>query len=164
VVRSLLFTFLLGVATLSSAVAGPEPWTSQRDPQLGFRFSYPEAMFSRLEGERPSFNYFASADSTAKFLVGGFHNRKGDTPDGFKRWMMANAEGYDEITYRPRGRSWFVLSGYRGDQIYYEKVMFSCGGRVVNVFAISYPTARRALYNPVVERMEDNFHPGRNCL
>ena len=28
------------------------------------------------------------------------------------------------MTYRPRGRSWFVLSGYRGDTIYYEKVMF----------------------------------------
>jgi hypothetical protein len=68
-----------------------------------------------------------------------------------------------ELTYRPRGRSWFVLSGYRGNDIYYEKVMFSCGGKVVNVMAISYP-GDRGRYDPVVERMEDTFRPGRACF
>ena len=72
-----------------------------------------------------------------------------------KRWLIVNAGGYDGLTYRPRGRSWFVLSGYRGDQIYYES-----GGRVVNVFAMAYPIAQRQLFDPVVERMEDSFRPG----
>ena len=58
--RSLLFTVMLTVVTLASARAAPEQWTSQRDPQLGFSFSYPETMFSQLQGERPSFHYFAS--------------------------------------------------------------------------------------------------------
>jgi hypothetical protein len=55
-------------------------------------------------------------------------------------WQMP--EGYDELTYRPRGHSWFVLSGYRGDDIYYEKVMFSCAGQVINVMAITYPSGK----------------------
>jgi hypothetical protein len=96
-------------------------------------------------------------------MVGAWSNREGRTPDQFKRWLMANAGGYDELTYRPRGRSWFVLSGYRGDDIYYEKVMFSCGGQVVNVMAITYPSGERDLYDPVVERMEDTFQPARSC-
>ena len=58
------------------------------------------------------------------------------------------------MTYVPRGRSWFVISGYRGDDIYYEKVMFSCAGSVVNVFAITYPQGLRHEYDRVVERME----------
>jgi hypothetical protein len=41
--------------------------------------------------------------------------------------------------------------------------MFSCGGQVVNVMAITYPTEQRGLYDPVVERMEDAFKPGRPC-
>ena len=155
---------LLAVVMLGSASAAPQQWVPQRDPHFGFRFFYPQTMFSRLEGERPSFHYFASADSTAKFLVGGWHNRNGATPESFKSWLLANAGGYDEVTYRLRGRSWFMLSGYRGDHIYYEKVMFSCAERVVNVYAISYPVAQRDLYDPVVERMEDNFRPGRSCL
>jgi hypothetical protein len=97
-------------------------------------------------------------------MVGAWNNREGRSPEQFKRWLMANAGGYDELTYRPRGRSWFVLSGYRGDDIYYEKVMFSCGGQVVNVMAVSYPSRERSIYDPAVERMEDTFGPGRSCF
>jgi hypothetical protein len=35
---------------------------------------------------------------------------------------------------------------------------------VVNVMAISYPNGKRDLYDPVVERMEDTFRPGRACF
>jgi hypothetical protein len=121
-------------------------------------------LFTQIEGDgKPAFHYFVSPNSQAKLIVGAWNNREGRTPDQFKRWVMANAGGYDELTYRPRGRSWFVLSGYRGDDIYYEKVMFSCAGQVINVMAITYPTGERDLYDPVVERMEDNFRPGRGC-
>jgi hypothetical protein len=41
--------------------------------------------------------------------------------------------------------------------------MFSCGGHVVNILAIAYPTAERALFDPIVERMEDTFKPSREC-
>ena len=74
-----------------------------------------------------------------------------------------HAEGYEDITYQPRGRSWFVLSGHRGDQIYYEKAIFSRSGRVVNVLAIAYPEAERQRFDPVIERMEDSFKSGRHC-
>jgi hypothetical protein len=31
------------------------------------------------------------------------------------------------------------------------------------VMAITYPTGQRDRYDPVVERMEDTFKPGRPC-
>lgn len=139
-------------------------WTLEKDPDLGLRYSYPAHVFSRVEGDgKPYFHYFASASSEAKFLVGGWNNAKGQSPAAFKQWLIENVGGYDELTYRPRGRSWFVMSGYRGESIYYEKVMFSCGGSVVNVFAITYPVKQRDLYDTIVERMEDTFRPGRRC-
>ena len=55
------------------------------------------------------------------------------------------------------------MSGHRGTSIYYEKVMFSCGGQVVNVLALTYPESQRELYDSIVEDMEDNFRPARNC-
>jgi hypothetical protein len=96
-------------------------------------------------------------------MVGAWNNEAGQTPDDFNRWSLANAGGYDEQTYVPRGRSWFVISGYRGTNIYYERVMFSYSGRVVNVFAITYPNESRGLYDPIVEQMEDHFRPGSRC-
>ena len=146
------------------ANAGNSHWQTIRDPGFGFTFSYPPVLFDRLpDDEKPSFYYFAAPEGEAKFLAGAWHEPTAGTPQKFKQWLLDNAQGYDEVTYRPRGRTWFVLSGYRGEQIYYEKVMFSCGNQVVNVFAMVYPVAERKRFDPVVERMEDQFHPGRRC-
>jgi hypothetical protein len=111
---------------------------------------------------KPSFHYFVSRDAEAELMVGAWNNA-GQTPTEFKRWLLANTGGYDQMTYVPRGRSWFVISGYRGDDIYYEKVMFSCAGSVVNIFAITYPQGLRHEYDRVVERMENSFRPSNRC-
>jgi hypothetical protein len=154
---------IFAIAGLSVPAAASR-WASETENGLGLSYSYPTDVFSRAEGDgKPYFHYFASKSSEAKFLVGGWNNAKGQSPAGFKQWLIENVGGYDELTYRPRGRSWFVLSGYRGNSIYYEKVMFSCGGSLVNVFAITYPTQRRDLFDPIVERMEDSFRPGDRC-
>jgi hypothetical protein len=155
---------LMSLAAISPAAAGPVPWASERDADLGFRFTYPHDLFDRIQGDgKSSFHYFVSQDAEAKFMVGAWDNEAAQTPNEFKRWLLANTGGYDEMTYVPRGRSWFVISGYRGDDIYYEKVMFSCSGGVVNVFAITYPKDLRGLYDPVVEQMEDSFRPSNRC-
>lgn len=160
-----LIVFVAAAAMLPLALASAQAqWSSERDTGFGFTYAYPSASFDRIEGDgKPSFYYFVSPDSDAKLLFGAWSNKEGRTPEMFKQWLVANTEGYDEVTYRPRGRTWFVLSGYRGDNIYYEKVMFSCGGDVVNVFAMAYPVSQRAHYDPVVERIEDRFRPGPGC-
>jgi hypothetical protein len=163
--------FKLSVLTLVALAAfcglplqANERWIEERDPQFGYGYSYPDEVFASVEGDgKPGFHYFASNATDAKFLVGAWDNQDNATPEHFKRWMIANAGGYEEITYQPRGRSWFVISGYRGDQIYYEKVMFSCRKRIVNILAIAYPIAERDQFDPVVERMEDSFSAAREC-
>ena len=155
---------LLYLVAISSVSAATRTWTNERDPALGFNFSYPRDLFQRTEGDgKPSFHYFVSRDAEAKLMVGAWNNEAGQTPSEFKQWLLANTGGYDATTYVPRGRTWFVLSGYRGDDIYYEKVMFSCAGSVVNVFAITYPQGLRRQYDPVVEQIEDNFRPSNRC-
>ena len=145
-------------------VAAARGWVSNSDAEFGFTFSYPPDLFHSVEGdEKPSFYYFRSSAADAKLLFGAWDNVKQQTPEAFKSWLIENAGGYKDVTYRPGGRSWFVLSGYRDEHIYYEKVMFSCAGRVVNVFAMSYPTNQRHVFDPLVERIEDSFGPGRNC-
>jgi hypothetical protein len=162
--RTLVFYSIFLSLTACPLTGAMAAWQSEHDPEMGFRFSYPSELFQRTEGDgKPGFHYFASPDSEAKFLAGGWDNAAGQSPASLKRWMIENVGGYDELTYRPRGRSWFVLSGYRGDTIYYEKVMFSCRDRLVNVFAITYPTSQRKLYDSVVERMEDVFKTGTRC-
>jgi hypothetical protein len=160
--RRLLITLLILQLFLVGEVQAGR-WSTYQDDNYGFSYSYPVELFTQVEGERPSFRYFRSPESEAKFMVGAWDSERGETPSHFKQWMLTNADGYEDITYQPRGRTWFVLSGHRGDQIYYEKVIFTCGGRVVNVLAISYPETQRGMFDQVVERMEDSFKGGKRC-
>jgi hypothetical protein len=151
------------IVTSCSASAAAKRWVTEVEPSSGYSFAYPAPVFKPLgsQGKR-HFRYFGNS-SDAKFVVGAWENTKGQTPGEFKRWLIENVGGYEELTYRPRGRSWFVMSGYRGQSIYYEKVMFSCGGQLVNVLAVTYPANQRGFYDQIVETMEDSFRPGRNC-
>ena len=118
------YVFILAVVSAigTASLEARERWIDQHDAQFGFSYSFPESLFSSAEGDgKPGFHYFAAKPVDAKFFVGAWDNRDDATPEHFKRWMITNAGGYEEVTYQPRGRSWFVLSGYRGEQIYYEK-------------------------------------------
>jgi hypothetical protein len=104
---------------LLSASAEIRPWAYERDS--GLHFSYPPDLFERTDGDRkPSFHYFVSRDADAKFMAG-----LGTMTQAKRRCVQTvaawNTGGYDDMTCVPRGRSWFVISGYRGDDIYYEK-------------------------------------------
>jgi hypothetical protein len=46
---------------------------------------------------------------------------------------------------------------FRGGSIYYQKVLFSCGGRVINAFALTYPRQQKREYDGIVTGIEKNF-------
>lgn len=138
-------------------------WTDLEDAGYGVSILYPAGIFEPVALDEPGMRAFESTDGKAKFLVGARSNAKDDTPQSYRRHLLKDFNRYDDVTYQPSGGNWFVLSGYRGGEVYYEKVAFSCDRSVVNVFAISYPVADRARYDPVVERMENTFKAGRAC-
>ncbi len=102
---------------------------------------------------------FVSIDGGAKLVVFGTYNSENFSPDEYRDVIVKEFEGYDRITYGPKGRTWFVLSGFRGDDIYYQKVMFSCRGNVINALSITFPASEKPVYEPIIERIEDNFRP-----
>ncbi len=157
----LLPTFLTFLVVTLSAQASD--WQRFVDPEFGAEAVYPAHIFAVIPPD-PSVpgTAFISADGKAKLAIGSWSNDKNESPLQFRDKLLSDTR-YATLTYRPRGRSWFVLSGYRGDKIYYEKVIYSCSKRVVNAFAIMYPIAQRSLYDSIVERMEDQFRAGQRC-
>lgn len=151
------------VTALAVAPAQAADWRAFVDTEFGAQALYPAHIFKPLPAD-PAIpgTSFVSADGQAKLAIGSWHNGENETPGQFRDKLLSDAR-YATLTYRPRGRSWFVLSGYRGDKIYYEKVIYSCGRRAVNAFAIMYPIAQRAHYDRIVERMEDHFKAGQRC-
>jgi hypothetical protein len=161
----ILTSFAMLLFGPGGAAARPDEatWSRHQDPTFGFSVRYPSDLFEPLKSDTPSFHYFISRDGDSKLFVGAWNNLDGRTPAGVKQWLLENGQGGDTVVYEPHGRSWFVLSGYHQQKIYYEKVMFSCGGSVVSIFGINYPTAQRKMYDAIVERMEDAFSPSTNC-
>ena len=62
------------------------------------------------------------------------------------------------MTYSPSGDSWLVISGFRGERIFYEKYFFHDG--VISAFGMDFPKEDKPLYAPIIERIEDSFKAG----
>jgi hypothetical protein len=161
------FAFALGLLGLITAAHAREPdkagdWTDYRNPRFGFSLSYPATLFVvERTSEAGDGRVFASRAGDARLLVGALPNRDGYSAKSYQDYIARTSYADFRIDYRRLGDTWFALSGEGNGKIFYEKVMFTCSNKLINSFAIIYPAERRALFDPVVERIENTFKPGR---
>jgi hypothetical protein len=149
-------------AVSKHAPRADENWTTYKNERFGYTLYYPAAIFDTAEArEGGAGQNFVTRDGRTKIVVFGTLNSENFSPQEYRRVILNEFGGYDKMDYSPSGQSWFVLSGFRGDNIYYQKVMFSCGNKVINVFSMTFPTAEKSLYEAYIETMEDHFKAGR---
>jgi hypothetical protein len=43
---------------------------------------------------------------------------------------------------------------------FYERVSFTCGGRLINSWALLYPVSERGIYDRIVEAIARTYSPG----
>lgn len=160
----LLLIFLVAGAAFparSQNHAGGLDWIGYRNQRFGLVLRYPAHVFKfERAAAAGDGELFSSQDGRAQLLIGAFENTDHHSPESYQKFIARQSYSGLKIDYAPVGRSWSVISGVRGDTMIYEKVMFSCGGRVINSFAMTYPVAERRLYDPIVEGIEDSFSPG----
>jgi hypothetical protein len=147
---SLLAAILLATGATAIAAApkyapaAEERWVTYQNERFGYRLFYPSAVF--VSGELPENGggqSFYTPDGRAKIVVYGTFNTENFSARPYREIIPTEFGGYDQMDYSPTAQSWFVLSGFRGDSIYYQKVMFSCGGKVINALSITFPTAEK---------------------
>ena len=162
-----LFSILLTSFALAAPAQGREAlsgWVPYVNERFGFSFRYPAGVFEPdRRTETGDGEVFAAVQGDGRLLVGAFENADGHTAASYMSYIRRESySGYD-IDYAPRGQTWFVLSGENDQKVFYEKVMFSCQGRVISSFALIYPIASKAMFDPIVEGIERTFRPGQNC-
>ena len=165
------------IAAISFALAGTAPlgatkykpredegWVTYKNERFGYRFYYPSEVFGeKATSANSDGKTFLSKDGQAKIILFGAHNDENIPVNEYRNALLEDFGGYEQLDYQPKGKSWFVLSGIRENSIYYQKVMFSCSNKIVNVFSISFPTAEKPLYERLIEIMENHFKPGRGA-
>lgn len=151
----------LGAGAARADCAAPTQWQEFANPRFGVRIEAPVDCFKALPPPQNGDGLgFVSRDGRAEFGFYGAHNAEGRTPRSLKDWLTAQG-GYEQLTYAPMGRNWLVLSGYRGEDIYYEKYILSHGGAILNAFWMVFPRGDKPVYSPIIERMEDSFRSGQ---
>jgi hypothetical protein len=159
--RRNLCLLLSGAGTLYVARgAVADSWRTYRNQRFGTTIEYPD----RFRPGRPPANgdglAFTSADG-ASFSVWGSHNVLNHDLAGLEAFIREKRSPGERITYNGHGPNWFVISGFRGDMVFYERHMLSHRGTIVNGFSILYPTRLKAAYDPIVTRMARSFRAGR---
>lgn len=131
-------------------------WQIYENSIAGWQIEFPAGLLEPMpESDSRISRGFSSADGAVTLIVGRSLNLYDDL-DSFRNDQLTQARNAG-VTYKPKGDGWFVLSGYRGTNIYYEKYVFSDDLMLVQEFVIEYDQAQKSVYNVVAARMSKSF-------
>jgi hypothetical protein len=136
-------------------------WATLRNERHGFLIAYPVKVFQQdADPTTDEGRVLSSVDGKARLLVGAFANAEGTSLEAYRDFLLNDQYAGAEIEYAPMHAKWFVLSGTLGEQEFYERVSFTCGGRLINSWVMIYPKAQSRLYDRVVEAIARTYSPG----
>jgi len=150
-------TILLAALLVVIAPATAKPFT-----YVNARFStvctFPDQIFTErmTEPENGDGLEWRSADGASVACYGSY-NALDDTPKSLVENEKSNPEPGEKITYSKAGKNWAVLSGTKGDKIFYRRSVFGKEDVIHSVF-IEYPAALKAKYDPLVGAIAASLH------
>jgi hypothetical protein len=137
-------------------------WETYRHPRFEFALRYPAGVFS-LDMARSDTNVhtFVSRDGQAILRIVAAENTAGMTLADLRRALMKERYAGAAFKPAPRERHWFALSGTRGNEVFLERITFSCDGKAMHGWQLLYPLSRRATYDELAKLILRN-HPHGN--
>lgn len=152
---------LLAIVALGAAAQEQGGFAIYRNERHGFSLTYPAGTFApQREAGSDEGRVFVSRDGQARLLAGALPNAEGVNLRDYRALVLQQSYPGAALDYAPVGGTWFVLSGVRDGVMFYERVTFTCGGRLINSWAMLYPAAERRLYDRIVEQVARSYRPG----
>ena len=154
---------LMSLCSPFAFAAGPRlnDWATLKNDRHGFAIAYPIDVFEqKSEPTTDEGRVLLSKDGKAKLLVGAFENADSQSLEDYRQFLIAEQYAGANIDYAPVKQRWFVLSGTRGDEIFYQRVSFTCGGKLINSWAMLYPADQRKTYDRVLTAIAHTYSPG----
>jgi hypothetical protein len=141
------------------AAAAADDWLSYQNDRYGTTIDYPRSFRPLPPPGSDDGREFKSADG-GDFMVFASFNALDFDLAKFRDFTVKNLAAGSVVTYETRGENWFVISGTRGDAIFYERHLLSHGGQMTEGFVMSYPATLKQTYDPIVARMAKSFRSG----
>lgn len=145
-----------------SILPGPETGITPGDYQtyhnerFDYSISYPA---NYLVMEPPPANgdgrNFVSKDRRVEMVVYGHHNALEESLDEIYEAEFQGEKAKREITYKVLKKKWFVISGYDGQKVFYQKTFLK--DDVIKTFHIEADRALQPLVQPMTEKIARSF-------
>jgi hypothetical protein len=152
--------FAVAVSSLFYAgVASADNWHTYYNDRYGTSIDYPDLFRPQPPPDANDGRAFKSADG-ADFAVSATYNALDFNLGKYQAFIEKNLDPGSVIAYRAHGDNSFVVSGTKGNDIFYERHLLSHGRQMTENFVISYPAALKQAYDPIVARMAKSFRSG----
>jgi hypothetical protein len=165
-VRLMRRKFLLACAVLGAiglvfaAPAEADQWRTYQNDRYGTTIDYPDQFKPEPPPGVDDGRTFISADG-AQFSVYASYNAENFNLTAYQDFTLKNLDPGQAVTYKASGNNWFVISGTKGNDIFYERHLLSHSGQMTEGFSMAYPAAAKQIYDPIVARMAKSFRPGK---
>jgi hypothetical protein len=149
-----IFGIGLILGGISPTLAHSESRVVFRDDRHECRLDYDRDMFapSSLDSE----SRFAGPNEDTYFRVTAPANDENLTPREIRKEYLLK-KGRKDLVYERTNGEFLVLSGYRGQSIFYTKIALSPDNETICVLHISYPRKAKRAFNSRVTRMSRSF-------
>lgn len=144
--HGLVYALMLSVVLSgASALAANAVYVNDR---FGTSVAYPGDVFTTMQAppDNDDGQTWLSPDG-ATLTVFAEYNVFEETPKSLV--AGAKADSSREITYSRYGPDWAVVSGFDGDDVFYERYLFGAQD-VIHTVIIRYPKTVKAKYDPLV--------------
>jgi len=137
----------------------PKSWAVIGGRKRGLQLSYPTDVFLAKGGGIADDNHLlVSVDGRALMRVYFVRNRTATSPSQVRTSLLDTRYAGATLDYVSRGEFWFALSGRLGDEMFYERVTFSCNRQAFHGWLMTYPVAERQIYDALVEQINRTYH------
>ncbi|NDD29818.1 MAG: hypothetical protein EB084_16300 [Proteobacteria bacterium] len=143
------------VISVTTAATAQQGWSRYSNPRFGYAIDVP-AGFSKDRAPANSDGLKFLDTHGATLRAWGSNNVEHlDPTSGLKQVLDAKGAA---VTYKAKGKNWFVVSWRDKGKIHYEKDFLGEGA--VNAFRFTYPATGGRPYTSMVTRLEQSFKPG----
>lgn len=139
----------------------PTEFKKYGNVRFGYEISYPETiLLPQGEAENGDGQRFLSKEGDVEMLVWGSNNALDETlKSNFQKDTKEKTREHPDkrVTYKRLKGNSYVVSGYIGEKIFYQKTMYIRDVDAFFTFYISYPKTKKTNYDPVVSKISKSF-------
>ena len=154
--KNAVSAMILILGTLFPTAANSESQVVFRQANHECTLDYDRSAFVVSSIDSENYRRFSRPDPETYFRVTALANDENMTPEKIRNGYLLK-RGRKDLVYDLTKGQFLVLSGYRGQNIFYTKIALSGDNKTICVLDIFYPRKLRRSMDSEVTRMSQSF-------